>query len=60
MSKTINIGDWIEANVNGTICNCKVLGFTEKGIAILDEWDEFVIEWRDIESIKVEGSVEMI
>ena len=53
MNKTINIGDWIEVKINGSVNNCRVLGFNEKGIDIYDEWDKFLIEWRDIDSIKV-------
>lgn len=55
MNKTINIGDWIEITIGETVNTVKVLGFTEKGLKIYDEWDEFVAEWRDIDSIKVEG-----
>ncbi len=51
--KEIKKGDWIEVKINGSVNTCKVLGFNEKGIDIYDEWDKWLIEWRDIESIKV-------
>ena len=57
MNKRINIGDWIEVTIKGKGYNVKVLGFSEKGIDIYDEWDKHLLHWRDIETIKVEEKV---
>ena len=48
----IEKGDWIEVTIGDHVSVCRVLGFSEKGIDIFDEWDKWLVEWRDIDSIK--------
>ena len=50
--KEIKKGDWIEVTIRDFVSEVKVLGFSEKGIDIYDEWDKHLLEWRDIDSIK--------
>jgi len=68
----IKKGDWIEVTIRdssklsgdfGGVCrlsgfNGRVLGFNEKGINIFDGWDMWLVEWRDIDSIKKQGDGE--
>tara|TARA_R110002020_G_scaffold7330_13_gene30987 strand:- start:24 stop:203 length:180 start_codon:yes stop_codon:yes gene_type:complete len=55
--KEIKRGDWIEVTFVSQDCvkEVKVLGLNEKGIEIydFDEWDNFLIEWKEIDSVKV-------
>ena len=53
--KEIKIGDWIEVKfvIQDYVREIKVLGFCEKGIEIYDDYDKHLLEWRDIDSIKV-------
>ena len=51
-------GDWIEVNINDYVEECKVLGFSERGIEVSDGVkEEYWIEWEEIDSVKwlVEG-----
>jgi len=55
--KEIEKGDWIEVNINnGFVEECKVRGFSERGISVWDgigeEWD---IDWEEINSVKKLG-----
>ncbi len=53
--KEIKIGDWIEVRfvIQDYVNEVKVLGFNEKGIEIYDDYAKHLLEWRDIDSIKV-------
>ena len=53
--KEIKIGDWVEVRfvIQDYVNEVKVLGFNEKGIEIYDDYAKHLLEWRDIDSIKV-------
>ena len=56
--KEIKIGDWIEVDINGFAVECKVKGFSERGIEVSDGVkEEYWIEWDEISNVKwlVEG-----
>ena len=56
--KEIKKGDWIEVDIDGFVGECKVVGFSERGIEVSDGVkEEWWVEWGEIDSVKwlVEG-----
>ena len=58
--KEIKKGDWVEVNINGYVEECKVEGFSVRGIEVWDgvnDVEKYYIDWEEIDSVKwlVEG-----
>jgi len=56
--KEIKKGDWIEVSIKGYVEECKVRGFSERGIEVWDgvnDEEKYYIEWEEIDSVKKIG-----
>ncbi len=54
--KEVKKEDWIEVNIKGYVEECKVKGFSERGIEVSDGVkEEYWIEWEEIDSVKKLG-----